>query len=406
MGLPTGQQLLQQAALANMNPQQRQEFIQRIHQMQQMQYHYQQPQQMMGSGGAAAAGRAHSPVSSSHSMHSDNDEDDDVPLALYRGERNAMTLEMEINERDCVEQPSRYCIDDDDDNNSNTAATNGGSRSTDKRDGDNSSQISAPALTSQQQLAGQANTPVAGGNEGTAAVAVAVVGKGKLLYEATATATPGGGGTPSLDGRFEQEEPEEMHPPENFSMVCPYIYRSGMPKKRSFPFLKRLRLRSVLTLILEEYPAQNQRFLEASGVRLFQFGVAGNKEPFADIPEHVMCEALLVLLDSRNHPVLIHCNKGKHRTGCLVGCLRKLQEWTSTSVFDEYRRFSAPKSRSMDQLFIELFDVRPVLARIDGSHLPRWPTMAGGYKRFANPDNLLLADQSDDKVGEKDEKRV
>ncbi|KAJ2507330.1 tyrosine-protein phosphatase siw14 [Coemansia sp. RSA 1939] len=313
---------------------------------------------------------------------------------------------MEINERDCVEQPSRYCIDDDDDNNSNTAATNGGSRSTDKRDGDNSSQISAPALTSQQQLAGQANTPVAGGNEGTAAVAVAVVGKGKLLYEATATATPGGGGTPSLDGRFEQEEPEEMHPPENFSMVCPYIYRSGMPKKRSFPFLKRLRLRSVLTLILEEYPAQNQRFLEASGVRLFQFGVAGNKEPFADIPEHVMCEALLVLLDSRNHPVLIHCNKGKHRTGCLVGCLRKLQEWTSTSVFDEYRRFSAPKSRSMDQLFIELFDVRPVLARIDGSHLPRWPTMAGGYKRFANPDNLLLADQSDDKVGEKDEKRV
>ncbi|KAJ2502823.1 tyrosine-protein phosphatase siw14 [Coemansia sp. RSA 2049] len=338
-------------------------------------------------------------------MHSDNDEDDDVPLALYRGERNAMTLEMEINERDCVEQPSRYCINDDDDNNnSNTAATNGGCRSTDKRDGKNSSQINAPALTSQQQLVGRMDTPVAGGNEDTAAVAVAVVGKGKLLYEATAAATPGGGGTPSLGDRFEQEEPEEMHPPENFSMVCPYIYRSGMPKKRSFPFLKRLRLRSVLTLILEEYPAQNQRFLEANGVRLFQFGVAGNKEPFADIPEHVMCEALLVLLDSRNHPVLIHCNKGKHRTGCLVGCLRKLQEWTSTSVFDEYRRFSAPKSRSMDQLFIELFDVRPVLARIDGSHLPRWPTMAGGYKRFANPDNLLLVDQSED--GEKDEKRV
>ncbi|KAJ1799726.1 Transcription factor spt20 [Coemansia sp. RSA 2399] len=38
MGLPTGQQILQQAALANMNPQQRQELMQRINQMQQQQH--------------------------------------------------------------------------------------------------------------------------------------------------------------------------------------------------------------------------------------------------------------------------------------------------------------------------------------------------------------------------------
>ncbi|KAJ1782984.1 tyrosine-protein phosphatase siw14, partial [Coemansia sp. RSA 2399] len=185
------------------------------------------------------------------------------------------------------------------------------------------------------------------------------------------------------------EVPEEMHPPENLAMVCPYIYRSGMPKKRNFPFLKKLRLRSILTLILEEYPPQNQKFLEANGIRLFQFGVAGNKEPFADISEDVVCEALLTLLDRRNHPILVHCNKGKHRTGCLVGCLRKLQEWTNTSIFDEYRRFSAPKSRSMDQQFIELFDVRPVLNRADARYLPVWPTMASGCKPLteSDPDN-------------------
>ncbi|KAJ2823062.1 tyrosine-protein phosphatase siw14 [Coemansia erecta] len=168
--------------------------------------------------------------------------------------------------------------------------------------------------------------------------------------------------------------PEELTPPENFAMVCPYIYRSGMPKKRHYAFLKKLQLRSILTLILEEYPVQNQKFLESNGIRLFQFGVAGNKEPFADIPEDIMCEALRVLMDRRNHPVLIHCNKGKHRTGCLVGCLRKLQEWSNTSIFDEYRRYSAPKSRSMDQQFIELFDVRPVLDQIDPENVPDWPT--------------------------------
>ncbi|KAJ2453546.1 tyrosine-protein phosphatase siw14 [Coemansia sp. RSA 2336] len=169
--------------------------------------------------------------------------------------------------------------------------------------------------------------------------------------------------------------PEEMNPPENFAMVCPYIYRSGMPKKRNFTFLKKLKLKSILTLILEEYPLQNQKFLEQHGIKLFQFGVAGNKEPFADIPEDVMCQALLVLMDKRNHPILIHCNKGKHRTGCLVGCLRKLQEWTNTSIFDEYRRYSAPKSRAMDQQFIELFDIRPVLNLIDPEFVPKWPTI-------------------------------
>ena len=47
--------------------------------------------------------------------------------------------------------------------------------------------------------------------------------------------------------------------------------------------------------------------------------------------------------DTRNHPVLIHCNKGKHRIGCLIGCLRKLQRWSMTSIFDEYRRFAGTK---------------------------------------------------------------
>jgi len=40
----------------------------------------------------------------------------------------------------------------------------------------------------------------------------------------------------------------------------------------------------------------------------------------------------------------------------LVGCLRKLQKWSLTSVFDEYRRFAGKAARVADQQFIELFD--------------------------------------------------
>ncbi|KAJ1919205.1 tyrosine-protein phosphatase siw14 [Mycoemilia scoparia] len=171
------------------------------------------------------------------------------------------------------------------------------------------------------------------------------------------------------------DEIVELCPPINFAMVAPGIYRSGMPKKKNFGFLRQLGLRSILTLILEEYPPMNANFIDENGIKYLQFGMSGNKEPFVDIDEEVMNQALLALLDKRNHPILVHCNKGKHRTGCLIGCLRKFQHWSHTSIFDEYRRFSFPKSRAMDQQFIEMYDPRPVWDQAKTKYLPNWPTL-------------------------------
>ncbi|GBC01991.1 hypothetical protein RclHR1_04400014 [Rhizophagus clarus] len=173
----------------------------------------------------------------------------------------------------------------------------------------------------------------------------------------------------------EHRQFEELIPPDNFNMVSNWVYRSSFPKKKNFAFLKKLGLKSILTLILEEYPEQNTKFLETNDIKFFQFGIAGNKEPFCHIPEDKISAALAVILDRRNHPILIHCNKGKHRTGCLIGCLRKLQRWTHTSIFDEYRRFSHPKSRSMDQQFIELFDVSQVWELVDRNYVPNWDVL-------------------------------
>jgi hypothetical protein len=91
------------------------------------------------------------------------------------------------------------------------------------------------------------------------------------------------------------------------------------------------------------------------GVQLLQFGCDGNKAPFHEIPAYVIRRALRAIMDPRNHPVLIHCNQGKHRTGCLVGCLRKVQQWSLVAIFEEYRRFAGTKARVVDELFIERF---------------------------------------------------
>ncbi|KAM1016026.1 hypothetical protein ACFX13_046509 [Malus domestica] len=153
-------------------------------------------------------------------------------------------------------------------------------------------------------------------------------------------------------------------PPLNFSLVDNGIFRSGFPESANFSFLQTLGLRSIICLCPEPYPEANMEFLKSNGIKLFQFGIDGYKEPFVNIPDDTIREALKVVLDVRNHPVLIHCKRGKHRTGCLVGCLRKLQRWCLTSVFDEYQRFAAAKARVADQRFMEMFDVSSM------KHLP------------------------------------
>ncbi|WVR08097.1 hypothetical protein IAU60_005143 [Kwoniella sp. DSM 27419] len=179
---------------------------------------------------------------------------------------------------------------------------------------------------------------------------------------------------------------EDLVPPENFSLVSTGVYRSGFPKKRNFGFMQTLRLKTVLTLVLEDYPEANLAWCQSQDIQFMQFGIPGNKEPFDNIPEDVICSALVAILDVRNHPILIHCNKGKHRTGCLIGCIRRLQSWSLTSIFDEYRRFSSPKSRAVDQQFIDLFDIAPVweeaLAKGGGlDNLPKWEMLVLPRKR-------------------------
>ncbi|TNY24179.1 tyrosine phosphatase family-domain-containing protein [Rhodotorula diobovata] len=187
----------------------------------------------------------------------------------------------------------------------------------------------------------------------------------------SAASTATGGADASAEN--DDTDDELLRPPENFAMVSPKLYRSSFPRTRNFPFLRSLGLKSVMVLVQEPYPEENLEFLKREGILFFQFGMPANKEPFVSIPEDKIVAALSTILDVRNHPMLIHCNKGKHRTGCVVGCLRRLQLWSLVSVFDEYRRYSHPKSRAMDLQCIEAFGGLP--KTVDRAHLPRWATL-------------------------------
>lgn len=152
-------------------------------------------------------------------------------------------------------------------------------------------------------------------------------------------------------------EEEIIVPPINFANVEDRVYRSGFPQPMNFRFLETLQLKSIIYLCPEPYPKENLEFLKEHNIRLFQFGIDGTKEPSVDVLRNIITEALTILIDVRIHPVLIHCKRGKHRTGCVVGSLRKLQNWCLPLILEEYKLHAGVKSRETDLKFLETYDV-------------------------------------------------
>ncbi|KAL7750604.1 tyrosine-protein phosphatase required for protection against superoxide stress (By similarity) [Sorochytrium milnesiophthora] len=158
-------------------------------------------------------------------------------------------------------------------------------------------------------------------------------------------------------------------PPLNFGLVEDDLYRAGQPNDLNFPFLEKLGLKTIVWLAPEEPNQRFLNFIDDQEIRLEHFGAAPSVNSWDPVSEEVVLEALEVILNPRNYPLMIMCNLGRHRSGTVVGCLRKLQRWNLASIFEEYRRYAGAKVRVMNEQFIELFDTD--LVRIPPEH-PHW----------------------------------
>ena len=133
-------------------------------------------------------------------------------------------------------------------------------------------------------------------------------------------------------------------------------------------FVKTLRVRSLLTLVDTEPTPGFQEWIENSKVKRMQIHIATNKEGKVNTTIDSLCEALLFIMDSSNYPVYIHCNRGKHRTGCVVACLRKVQHWPIEKIIEEYSTYAGVKARDGDIELIKSFEPSAVFeyARLQG----------------------------------------
>lgn len=161
-------------------------------------------------------------------------------------------------------------------------------------------------------------------------------------------------------------------PPLNFAPVEEGLYRSGQPVPINFPFLEELKLKTVVWLAVEDPSDRFLAFADDNEIEFHHLGlVTEGSNPWDQLTEDSIIEALRVILDRSSHPLLVCCGMGRHRTGTVIGCLRRLQGWNVASISDEYRRFAGAKGgRVLVELHIEAFDTDTV--QIDMNKAPEW----------------------------------
>lgn len=125
-------------------------------------------------------------------------------------------------------------------------------------------------------------------------------------------------------------------PPPNFGMVEADLYRSGQPNQLNFPFLEKLHLRKVIYLAPDEPMADFLKWLDDRQIELVHLGEdVGKRSPWKPVSEEMVVDGLHQLLEPNNYPLIVMCNLGRHRTGTMIGCMRKLQGWSLTSILEE-----------------------------------------------------------------------
>ena len=173
-------------------------------------------------------------------------------------------------------------------------------------------------------------------------------------------------------------------------MVEEGVYRSGYPTVRNLRFLRRLGLRTVVSLTPEDDVNRDlASFCESEGVTRFHRRVERIREARSKsvtLGKGTVLEVLEVLVNPANLPVLVHCMDGTHVTGLVIMVLRKLQNYNTAASLNECVRSLKESSAGVsaeERHFLESCKGSIVLPMV----LPKW---LWGGKRVAGHSHFKL----------------
>jgi tyrosine-protein phosphatase OCA6 len=194
------------------------------------------------------------------------------------------------------------------------------------------------------------------------------------------------------------------------------LYRSAFPTERNYRYLKRLKLKTIISLVPRDMltTTRLQEFCSNEKIVHIHFPMSSTQKPLdasqddsnAPAPTHQICAQILTLcIDRERLPLLVHCTNGAHVVGLIIALLRKLQHHTPDSYIEEFVRFTKNHTIDDDE---RLFIARYFTAVTLPGSLPYWlwggerPTRHPTLPLFAAAVSVGLATPSDDLDAERD----
>ncbi|OZJ06829.1 hypothetical protein BZG36_00061 [Bifiguratus adelaidae] len=171
---------------------------------------------------------------------------------------------------------------------------------------------------------------------------------------------------------------ELLSPPFRFAIVEEGLFRGAYPKQRNLRFLKRLKLRTFLSLTPSPLDDAARDFCKGNKIECIHLQVDRWKEDNVPLTYKRTVLAIQYIINPDHHPLYLHCLDGSNVTGLVIACMRRLQLWTLASTFIEYSHYLRTSGLSSDESeFIERFNkVEIVIPR----RIPPW--LWGGQVPF------------------------
>ncbi|EQC42749.1 hypothetical protein SDRG_00472 [Saprolegnia diclina VS20] len=160
-------------------------------------------------------------------------------------------------------------------------------------------------------------------------------------------------------------------PPFRFTTVEHQLYRGAYPTLPNFRFLRRLSLKTIVSLIPEEPTTDLAAFCAHEGIAQHTFRVEKYSSDSVTVAPATVAAILQLLLTKDNLPMYIHCLDGANVVGIVVMVLRKLQNWTKLATLQEFCRFTRDHSIEKDESeFLSSYAAEITLPPY--SQVPRW----------------------------------
>lgn len=165
--------------------------------------------------------------------------------------------------------------------------------------------------------------------------------------------------------------PELLTVPFRFNTVQPRLYRGAYPREINFSFLRTLLLHTIVSLtpeaILSQSDSSLYEFAQANNISLVHLECASSgkgKKRGVPLGYGTIIDALAYIIHNKHAPVYIHCLNGGQATSLVIACLRKLQFWSSISIFKEFINFTSSITVN-DRAFVNGFKGEIHIDRLD-----------------------------------------